>query len=64
MKVVQLLQMIKERHVLKLPRIGFLLAQSKKTKIDCKDEFGQHESIFDFDNCATYGKDVAINVKQ
>lgn len=36
----------------------------KEMKIDCKDEFGQHEPIFDFDNCATYGKDIAINVKQ
>lgn len=36
----------------------------KEIKIDCMGKYEQHEPIFDFDNCAMYGKDVAINVKQ
>ena len=35
-----------------------------EVKIDCKDKFGQHEPIIDFENCALHGKDIAINVEQ
>lgn len=48
-------------YVLGLQRIGFFFTSTiKEVKIDCKEEFGQHELIFAFDNYATYDEEGII----